>query len=156
MGYPDGGGLSHGGIRASLPGMDEDDRQELNRKGEQLRTIHWYDREGRPIGMGDWTALMEDIPYRIVAKTYLPSLDDPQVEVSTVWLGHDVGWLMAFIANDQDAPPIIFETMVFGDGLDLEGRRYSTEEQARAGHAEVVHEVLERVPAGWLAIDVPT
>ncbi len=38
-------------------------------------------------------------------------------------------------------PPLLFETMVFGGLLDDEQVRYSTWEEAEAGHAEVCQEV---------------
>jgi hypothetical protein len=57
------------------------------------------------------------------------------VDVSTVWMGinHRYG----------PGPPLIFETMVFGGPLNQDCRRYTTIEQARAGHAEVLAAVRE-------------
>jgi len=49
------------------------------------------------------------------------------VDVSTIWLGLNHQW--------GDGPPLIFETMVFGGGLDQEQERYSTESEALVGHA---------------------
>jgi hypothetical protein len=67
--------------------------------------------------------------------------------VSTVHLGMNHQW--------GDGPPLIFETMVFkaeGDGVasytDLYCDRYSTEAEAKAGHAAVV----ERLKAGTLEL----
>ena len=65
-------------------------------------------------------------------KIELTNLPDGKV-VSTVWLGldHQFG----------DGPPLIFETMVFPsneDFGDLDSRRYSTEQEAVAGHATMV------------------
>jgi hypothetical protein len=49
------------------------------------------------------------------------------VEVSTVFLGID--------HNFWDVgPPLLFETMIFGGPLDQEQWRYSTWEEAEAGH----------------------
>lgn len=57
--------------------------------------------------------------------------------VSTVWLfGIDHG--------HGEGPPLIFETMVFGEPYDQELQRYSTEEQAMRGHLETV----DRLRAG--------
>lgn len=55
-----------------------------------------------------------------------------RVRVSTVFLGFDHG--------NGRAPPILFETMLFGgpSALDQRQRRYATWEQAVAGHARVV------------------
>ena len=63
--------------------------------------------------------------------------------VSTVWLGldHSFGF--------DGSPPCIFESMVFGPGsyADLDMNRYSTLEQAKAGHEEMVR----RWDSGWVA-----
>jgi hypothetical protein len=58
-------------------------------------------------------------------------------EVSTVFLGLDHGW-------EVDAPPILFETMVFGGVLDQEQVRYATWAEAESGHAAMVARVKER------------
>ena len=52
--------------------------------------------------------------------------------VSTVFLGCNYCWT-------DEAPPILFETMVFSAaGEALDQRRYSSWDEAAAGHAEVV------------------
>lgn len=61
---------------------------------------------------------------RVVAKTQIAG-----AEVSTVFLGIDHNF-------HPDGPPL-----VFGFDLDGETRRYSTWEEAEAGHAEIVEEV---------------
>ena len=55
------------------------------------------------------------------------------VRVSTVFLGlnHNFG----------DGAPILFETLVFGGPLDGEMDRYTTWEQAEAGHKAMVERV---------------
>jgi hypothetical protein len=95
----------------------------------------YYDRDGKPMDMMAWARTFEDNAYRTVEQTDLPN----GVLVSTVWLGldHQFG----------DGPPLIFETMVFGDresGRDLAQERYSTLDEARAGHAAMVKEWSER------------
>lgn len=87
----------------------------------------YYDRQGWPIDLMQYVHLMDDRDYREVEQT-----DIGDVLVSTVWLGLDHGLGDAVL---------IFETMVFGGDLHLEQHRYPTEEQARAGHAEVVERV---------------
>ena len=91
----------------------------------------YYDKEGEPISLLTWGQLFEFLRYRVVAQTNVGNL-----MVSTVWLGldHDL-W--------GHGPPLIFETMIFdsddlGHELDQQMRRYSTLEQAIAGHAEMV------------------
>lgn len=58
--------------------------------------------------------------------------------VSTVFLGVDHAF--------GDGPPLLFESMVFklGDWGDIESRRYSTWEQALAGHRELVEKWREQ------------
>lgn len=71
---------------------------------------------------------------RTVAKTrvdFVQSGSRQKVYVSTVWLGLDHSY---FPGSD----PLIFETMVFNGPLDQEMMRYSTEEQARKGHGDMV------------------
>lgn len=84
-----------------------------------------YDRQGRPITLDEWSARRRD--EAVVAKTDVTD----QVHVSTVWLGMDHNW-------GGVGPLVIFETLIFGGPLDQEMWRYSTEEQARAGHEEAV------------------
>ena len=50
--------------------------------------------------------------------------------ISTVFLGLDHSF--------NDGPPILFETMVFGGAMDGEMDRYSTWEDAEAGHENMV------------------
>lgn len=68
-----------------------------------------------------------------MARTTVTSAADVSrtYDVSTIWLGLDHGF--------GTGPPVIFETMVFGDDSeDLDVARYSTEQQARDGHTEMV------------------
>lgn len=99
----------------------------------------YYNRQGEPIEATEWLRQLEGpIENRVVEKT---SVRD--AEVSTVWLGLD--------HSHGDGPPILFETMVFGLETDDEPMwRYSTEEEARAGHWAVVRQVQDmlRVPHG--------
>ena len=57
-----------------------------------------------------------------------------EVRVSTVFLGIDHSF-------EQNGPPILFETMVFGGELNEEQDRYSTREEAIAGHAAMIERV---------------
>ncbi len=52
--------------------------------------------------------------------------------VSTVWLGLDHSF-------DGKGPPIIFETMIFGGPINGYQWRYSTKEEALAGHKKVLY-----------------
>ncbi len=90
----------------------------------------YYDRQGNPMDMMQWARLVGQDGYAVVEKTLVRG----RWEVSTVWIGLDHSF--------GHGPPLIFETMVFdqnpGGRDEHDMRRYSTEEQARAGHAEVV------------------
>ena len=67
-----------------------------------------------------------------------------EVTISTVFLGIDFGFLMS-------PKPILWETVVFTDGilpdLDLTGRRYTSQEDAIAGHQEICFRVANRLAA---------
>lgn len=104
----------------------------------------YFNRQGEPIDLDAWSTLFNDWDYRQIADTQVEGF-----RVSTVWLGIDHGWR-------EDMPPIIFETMVFGDEVEMEifgrtqtvhvsadefSRRYSTEPEARLGHSEVCDEI---------------
>ena len=104
----------------------------------QQRGPNYYDRNGTPMTLWEWAAKLEgDESYRIVRQTTVGPY-----WISTVWLGlnHRV----------MPGPPLIFETMVFGSGddddmSDLDGERYSTEKEARSGHARFVRAARRRV-----------
>ena len=53
--------------------------------------------------------------------------------ISTVFLGLDHSF--------GDGPPLLFETMVFGGALDGEMDRYTTWEDAKQGHKEMIKKV---------------
>lgn len=88
-----------------------------------------FDRYGEPITYRDWHFLRMFPAYKRVAADELV-LDDI-VYVSTVWLGMDHGFR-------PYTTKLIFETMVFGGEFDQEMWRYTTEEEALDGHAQVV------------------
>lgn len=92
--------------------------------------LAWYDREGRQITHDQWIELRLDVTgdgndYARIALDYVG-----EVNVSTVWLGLDHRHLIT-----EGSRPLVFETMIFGGPLGGEMWRYSTEEEALAGHA---------------------
>ena len=119
--------------------MDDQERERIRRSlNDSDRGINiYYDREGKPIGFGDWAVLHEDNDYKIVRRDY----PVPEIRVSTAWLGMDHQY--------GDGPPVIFETMVF----DEEGGRFEelgewtmrhhTETQAIAYHEKTVADVKQ-------------
>lgn len=100
-------------------------------------SVNYYDRQGQPLSQEEWGRRLEDDDERRVAFTEV----DDGVTVSTVWLGADHSFGFG-------GPPIIFETMVFGGPLDEEQQRYATEEQALAGHEDMVKRATQR-PSWW-------
>jgi hypothetical protein len=102
----------------------------------------YYDRAGNAIDMGRWLDLHHDGRYCTVAETIVGGV----WRVHTAWTGLDHQYLFG--------PPLIFETMTFelaeshgfvGPSAWSRGRcrrsprpRYSTETQAREGHAATV------------------
>lgn len=71
------------------------------------------------------------------------------IRVSTIFLGIDHG----FSFFNEEAKPVLFETMVFaGDWSEEEMRRYCTYEEAEAGHKEIVANI-KRHP--WSRIVLP-
>jgi hypothetical protein len=90
----------------------------------------YYDRNGEPMGFRAFAEAWEG--ERHVGNDEVRGAT-ATAQVSTVWLGIN--------HNLFGGPPLIFETMVFGGPLDQEQERYATEEQARAGHAEMLARV---------------
>lgn len=86
----------------------------------------YYDIDGNPMEMMAWALSLEGPGD--ARKIGADTIGD--VTVSTVWLGLDHRF--------GEGPPLIFETMVFG-GPDSDWQdRYTTKEQALAGHERVV------------------
>ena len=119
-------------------------RQELNRSGEEIRggvPMH-FDREGKPIGLGDWAMLIEDESYKVVKRSFVGRFG-----ISTVWLGLDHGF---------DGHPELFEAMaceMLPDGNwtlrdDLGMWRYATEEEALEHHEQLLSEIARQCGDG--------
>lgn len=94
-----------------------------------------YDREGKPITVGEWSQLLLSNDYKRVAED---KIGDKWI--STVWIGLD---------HSTNGSRLIFETMIFaGDGADskiVDGPfRYQTLEAARAGHEWAVGQEKRR------------
>ena len=68
------------------------------------------------------------------------------IAVSTVFIGIERGF--AALLDNEVAPPLVFETMVFDADADDDGNlcyRYATWAEAEIGHARVVAEIRERL-----------
>jgi hypothetical protein len=82
----------------------------------------------------EWAVWLRDKPAQRVDRT---TLETPggSVTISTICLGIDHSF--------GEGPPLWFETMVMGGPLNQEMERYSTLEEARAGHQAMVERVKE-------------
>ena len=100
-----------------------------------MTTELFYDYDGAAISDEEWR---EDRMSRGGRPRHVGLTEVVEYIVSTVHLGIDHNW-------SDVGPPIIFETMVFGEGewSDLQ-ERYSTAEDAAEGHDRIVAELVER------------
>ena len=92
--------------------------------------------QGEPVpcsGLMDWAMWFESSEnQRIVARDEIGD-----VRVSTIFLGLDHNWRL-------EGPPILWETMTFGGGIEQECERCAgSREQALAMHATVLAHVRE-------------
>lgn len=101
----------------------------------------YYDRSGQPISEAEMACLFVNDAARRVALDEVVCGDE-SVRVSTVHLVLDHNW--------GNGPPLIFETMVFGGPSKVDGWqcRYSTEGEAREGHARV-YGALRAADLNW-------
>lgn len=99
----------------------------------------YYILDGKePIEMPDaitWAAQFERAD-GIVEQTILSQ----GIRVSTVFLGLNHQW--------GDGPPLLFETMIFGGEHDEDQWRYSTWDEAVAGHTAAVEKATREIH--WL------
>ena len=98
--------------------------------------LNLYDKAGLPISIEEWNTLSMDMEYKVIGSTEIGPW-----WISTVWIGLDHRFM-------GDGPPLIFETMVFTKSardadrsdpeyeklLEFDCVRYSTEQEAVAGH----------------------
>jgi hypothetical protein len=84
--------------------------------------------------MREIDARLRDPAYKVVARTAMST-----ALVSTVWLGLDHNFC------DDGSPPLIFETLIFSEDPELNGKqwRYATEAEAAEGHLVAVTLVRE-------------
>jgi hypothetical protein len=93
------------------------------------------DQEHRLVRCDDtrvWTEWMAVPERRRVALDHVTA----QIYVSTIFLGLDHNFF------DLLAPPILFETMVFGGAMNLFQERYCTWDDAELGHNTILAEVI--------------
>lgn len=88
---------------------------------------------GEPVPCSDvllWGAWFEQANRAIAQEHVGP------VAISTIFLGLDHGF-------DDDAPPILFESMIFGGPLSGSQQRYASRAEAIVGHRELVESARE-------------
>jgi len=106
-------------------------------------SIKYYSRAGKPIKLGTWCRLLSDPNYKSIAR-------DPAGPfiVSTIWLGFDHAWPPC----EPEAPPVMFETMVFvsPDGRSIVNFaevfgpwRFDSEVEALVWHQQIVGKLRE-------------
>lgn len=96
----------------------------------------YYNKQGKEIDLMKWAKLFENNNYKVVKQENVGKF-----RVSTVWIGLDHGF--------NGGNPLIFETMVFSQKKfkanqdnDFDQERYSTLEEAKKGHKEMVKKYL--------------
>lgn len=92
--------------------------------------IDYYDKQGNPLTREEYFELLErqGRDYKRVGSTKIGS-----IWISTVWLGLDHGY--------DGGAPLIFETMQFDGDASGDCERYSTLEEAQAGHEAWVQRI---------------
>ena len=89
------------------------------------------DRVPVPTNLWTWATSVETNAGRHVGDDTIERPGAQSLRVSTIFLGLDHSF--------GDGPPVLFETMVFGDtDLDYNQVRYSTYDEAEAGHKALV------------------
>lgn len=95
--------------------------------------LRFYNRDGRPIDVDEWSVLRRNHDYTRVAQEFVGDYF-----VSTVWLGYDA-------TLSYDGTHIIFETMIFDRGKnnadpydDIYCKRYTNDKDAVIGHDAAV------------------
>jgi hypothetical protein len=95
------------------------------------------DADGNPVlvDLLTWAEWSADAEARRVARTDI----SPDVYVSTVFLGIDH-------PMDPNHAPILWESMTFGGPLDGACKRYTSRQEAEAGHSTMVASVQNYKP----------
>lgn len=107
----------------------------------------WFNQKGEPIEIQEADKLLRDSAQRVVQKTRVKDGIGEEWLVSTVFLVLDHNPL-------EEGPPLLYETMVFQtdpkrgiNPIDEYQERYSTREEAEAGHKRVCV-MVEEWPGG--------
>ena len=90
-----------------------------------MSATFYYTRDGEPTDLDGFCRIVES-GETVVEQTEIGT----HVMVSTIFLGID--------QSLGTPPPILFETLIMGGPHSYETTRYTTEAEAREGHARVV------------------
>lgn len=106
------------------------------------------DKDGQPKHPGSFEEYHEflESDRKVLERTDLVGADGDPILVSTVFLTIDHG--SRFPRGGEDYRPVLWETMVFKEEsgwADCDSDRYTSEEEARAGHAAMVERVKKEV-----------
>jgi len=94
------------------------------------------DENHKAIPVGDLTTRVRWMQKKKINRVALTQVT-PEISVSTVFLGLDHSF--------GGYPPLLFETIVFGGPMDGEMDRYTTWDEAEAGHEAMVEKVRARL-----------
>lgn len=108
---------------------------------------HFYKLEGKttvPVTTEEfflWSSTHPDERHAVVNQVmFKDGSSGEEVSVSTVFLGINHRFI-------PDQSPLLFETMVFGGTMDNAQWRYSTWEEAEAGHEKVLQQLYKEMPS---------
>lgn len=102
-----------------------------------MLTNYILDERGEPKPEPDlitWAKWFEADERRVVRRNQF-YVDDNEITVSTVFLGLDHGWR-------PGAPPVLWETMIFGLKDDQPQWRYTSRDEAIANHDRLVADLI--------------
>jgi hypothetical protein len=93
--------------------------------------LYILDQDKKPViaNHDEWASFMTDPEKRILFRTEIKD-----VAVSTAFLGLD----HRFIGL---GPPLLFETMIFKNGIGIDMKRYSSYDDAETGHTVAVRRI---------------
>ena len=97
----------------------------------------YFDEGGNPISQEEWAVVFGGPRWQLID-------EDDDVRVSTVYIGLNHEF-------DPNRPPLIFETLVFVGGDEVEGMRYTTKLDATVGHDNLWHKYRSRTE--WIVSD---
>ena len=101
----------------------------------------FYDMEGNPISLREWSHIFENADRRIAEDIIVQG--EHITRVSTVYLGLDHS-TVSLERDGESHIPIIFETMMFSSDSDIDTKmwRYATKEQAQKGHVDALADLV--------------